>query len=127
MNDVKKQYKVLLDSANFFCKPNIILVSQVEKFVKKNNHTITKDISDADFLVLNTCGFDDKRETLYFEILTDMFKKMKKGSKVIALGCVSVISDQLQKQFPDLLIVQDLSKLDEILNALDLSLLKILP
>ena len=117
MNDVKKQYKVLLDSANFFCKPNIILVSQVEKFVKKNNHTITKDISDADFLVLNTCGFDDKRETLSFEILTDMFKKMKKGSKVIALGCVSVISDQLQKQFPDLLIVQDLSKLDEIFDV----------
>lgn len=118
MSIIKKQYKVLLDSANFFCKPNLTLVSQFEKFVKKNNYTITKNIADADFLILNTCFFDEKREKVSYEIFRDIFKKKKESAKVISLGCINVINDQLLKtQFPDLYIVKDFSKIDELLET----------
>ncbi|HQO78480.1 MAG TPA: radical SAM protein [Thermodesulfobacteriota bacterium] len=114
----RPSYKVFIDSSDMGCKPNAIGTSQVANYVRQNGHATTTDISEADFIVVNTCGFDVRHEVLSRDIIRDHFKNKKPGAQVISIGCLNVINKtMLEEAFPGLNIVTDFTVLDRKLSA----------
>jgi len=108
------RYNVLLDSSNISCKPNSILSSQVFNYLTRNGHTIVRNPSFADYIFINTCGFDDKNEGITTALYEAYRKKRKDGAKIVSIGCLNLINVSLQPSWPELLFISDLSALDDI-------------
>ncbi len=109
-----KKYRVLLDSANINCKPNGILSSRIYKYITKNGHGIVKDVSLADYIIINTCGYHEKREKISKELFRYYEKNKKNGARIISVGCLNKIKDNLNAIFPEIEFVSDLSELDRV-------------
>lgn len=109
------KYKVILDSSDIICKPNNIIGSKVYKYLTRNNHLIENDLSKADYIIVNTCGFNKLRENVSVKLFKNYSAKKKKGAKVISIGCLNKINEGLiRTSFPDVILIFDLRELDEI-------------
>ena len=109
-------YKIYIDSSEINCKSNAILSAQIVRYLKENNHIITESIKDADFIILNTCGFDQSREDLSIDIFKNAFNKKNSAAKVLSMGCLNKIArERLENEFPDLYIISHIDKLDAFL------------
>lgn len=75
---------------------------------------------EADFLVVNTCGFLESARQEALDILDELFAIKKEGAKVIVTGCmVSKHSSILKEEFPDIHYMLGPGDLESILKALD--------
>jgi tRNA A37 methylthiotransferase MiaB len=114
----KKRLKVLIDSSDLVCKPNAIGVSKLARYVQENGHEVTPNVSEADLIVVNTCGFDERYEKLTCDVFRSHFDKKKPGARVISIGCLNVINRSLlEREFADLELVGDPAELDKMLEA----------
>jgi tRNA A37 methylthiotransferase MiaB len=114
----QEKLKIFIDSSDALCKPNSIGVSKIADYVKENKHILTKNIVEADIIIVNTCGFDEKYEKQTCDLLQNHFRNKKPDAKVVSVGCLNIINRELlEKRFPDLNIVNDFKKLDEIIEA----------
>jgi tRNA A37 methylthiotransferase MiaB len=108
-------YKVFLDSACVNCKPNSILGSRVYKYLLSNGHTIEKSSTQADFIIINTCGFNEFHEKLSIRAFEKYSAQKKPGGKIISLGCLNRINTELIKKTQlDIILISDLTELDSI-------------
>lgn len=84
------------------------------------DHTIVKQPSEADVIMVNTCGFinDAKKESI--DRIFDMTEYKKNGGILIVSGCLSQrYGEELYKEMPEVDIflgVNDYPSLPEILN-----------
>ena len=107
-------YNVFLDSTEIRCKPNSVLTSRLLNYILSNGHNFVEKISDADFIVLNTCGADDFREKTSIDRIRIYKKLMKSGSKIVFVGCLTKINvDALVDYLADIIVIQDNNKLDD--------------
>lgn len=106
-----KQYNIFLDSAQINCRSNNIILNKLYKYFEKNGHSITKKVSDADFFIINTCGYDKIREKRSLKLI----KKYNKKGKVISLGCLNKINQKALENIGFRIhIITDLDELDPI-------------
>lgn len=79
----------------------------------------TLDLSDADYLVLNTCGFlKEARDESKSEI-ENFISKKKKSSKLIVTGCmVNLYRDEIIKEYPQIDYVLGSGDVDKILQTI---------
>ena len=92
-----QQYKVLLDSSNWICYSNFINCSRIYNYLISNGHTITKNPSEADFIIINACAAVDSLEKYSFRLYNNYYSQKKKNSKVIIFGCLVKIREELLK------------------------------
>ena len=107
------KYKILLASAEILCKPNSILSSQIYNYLVSNNHQIVTDISDADYIIVNSCGFNSFREE-YSVYLINKFLNVEDGPRVIVVGCLIKINRDAISKFKNIIVVENLEELDRI-------------
>jgi len=106
-------YKIYLDSSRIECKSNMILLSKLQFYFKRNGHDIINDPSIADYIIVNTCGFTKSAE----DSSVDLFNAHKERchEKVISIGCLNKINENLMSYFgPKVQPVVNLSSLDAI-------------
>jgi tRNA A37 methylthiotransferase MiaB len=109
------QYKVFIDTACVNCKANSILGSRVFEYLERNEHVIEKSIQDADYIIINTCGFNDFHQGMSERLIKDYSSAKKPGSKLISIGCLNEIDqDVITTTYPDTILISELNKLDEI-------------
>jgi tRNA A37 methylthiotransferase MiaB len=110
--------KVFVDSSDLVCKPNAASTSRVADYVTENGCAITTDVGEADVIVVNTCGFTKWCEIETSNIIREHFRRKKQDAKVVSIGCLNVINRQmLESSFPELVIVEDFGKLDDLIGA----------
>jgi tRNA A37 methylthiotransferase MiaB len=86
--------------------------------VTENGCAITTDVGEADVIVVNTCGFTKWCEIETSNIIREHFRRKKQDAKVVSIGCLNVINRQmLESSFPELVIVEDFGKLDDLIGA----------
>lgn len=107
-------YKVLLDSTNINCKPNSILSSKIHNYLKNNAHIIVNNLSQADYIVLNTCGFNETFENISMELFKKYGVEKKCNAKIITIGCLNKINESLRDKFSDIIFLPELEDLDSI-------------
>ncbi len=110
--------KAFVDSSDLVCKPNAAGTSRIMGYLKINGCKITKEVGEADIIIVNTCGFTKWCENESCNIFRGHFKKKKQNAKVLSIGCLNIINRRLlEASFPDLLIVEDFKILDELIGA----------
>ncbi len=110
--------KIFLESAEIHCKSNAILGSKLLHYFEENKLVATNNIKEADFVLINTCGFDKRHENISENIIKELTKKSSKDTKIITVGCLNKTNRKLlQERFPDIHIVNEGKELDDILNA----------
>ncbi|MCR4668693.1 MAG: 30S ribosomal protein S12 methylthiotransferase RimO [Clostridia bacterium] len=90
--------------------------------LEENRYEITDDPEDADFVIVNTCGFieDAKRESI--DRIFTMAQIKKPGAKLIVSGCLAQrYSEELFEEMPEAFCfigVNEYARIGEILDGL---------
>ena len=83
------------------------------------NYDITDDISDADVIIVNTCGFIKSAKKESIQTILEMHEARKNGSLLVVTGCLMQrYKDELIKELPEVDLftgVADYDKIDEII------------
>ena len=83
------------------------------------NYDITDDISDADVIIVNTCGFIKSAKEESIQTILEMHEARKNGSLLVVTGCLMQrYKDELMKELPEVDLftgVADYDKIDEII------------
>ena len=68
------------------CARNLVDSEVMIGILLKHGYEATPEMSDADFLVVNTCGFLQSARQEGIDTIDEMFKAKKKDAKVIDLS-----------------------------------------
>jgi len=105
-----------------------LLISKFYKYFQENNHIITNNISEADYIIINSCGHTQTSEDLTLTHFEKIYKNKKKDAKIIISGClIDINTERLEKIDAILVSLKKLEKIDEIfyqnkkLNDIDYS------
>ena len=99
-----KSHRVLLLSAHIGCKPNSIVSSRLYNYLTINKHQVVMDIADADYVIVNTCGFEISREQISVKLLSQP-QYAENKLKVISVGCLNKINRDLVSKVSNVIIV----------------------
>jgi ribosomal protein S12 methylthiotransferase RimO len=84
-------------------------------------YEMTSDSSEADAIIVNTCGFIDAAKQESINTVLSLNGGRKKGSKLVMAGCLSErYKDELQKELSEVDIftgVADYAKIDELIEG----------
>jgi len=119
-------YKVLIDSAHPDCIPNLIDCARFYRYLIKNGHQIVKTPTDADYIIINSCGFSKQLQDKTISLFQKYNNIKKKNSKIIMYGCLIKINpDKLNKLKLIQIDLDDYTKIDKIfLNSTKFNIIK---
>ena len=90
--------------------------------LKQNGYQITSDASEADVLVVNTCGFIDaaKKESIEAILEAARLKSEGKAKRLIVAGClVERYREELKAEMPEVDAFIGTSQIDDIFKVCD--------
>jgi len=80
---------------------------------------VTQSVEDADYLVLNTCGFLESARQESRETLEELLKSRKTHSKVIVTGCmVNLHKNEILQNYPAVDSVLGSAAIDKIMETI---------
>ncbi len=104
------------------CPKNFNDTQCAEGFLEKEGFSIVDNPKDADFIIVNTCGFINDAKMESIECIFDMAKYRENGTKLVVSGCLSQrYFEDLEKEMPEVdgfLGVNDYDKIGDFLNNL---------
>ena len=96
------------------------LVDSEVMLAKLRNYTITSDITDADVIIINTCGFIQSAKEESINTILEAIEEKKDNAILVVAGCLSErYKNELQKELPEVDIftgVGDYAKIDELIK-----------
>src|SRR6266566_4410183 len=104
------------------CPKNLVDSEVMMGQLKQNGYQITADASEADTVVVNTCGFIDaaKRESIEAILEAARLKTVGKATRLIVAGClVERYRDQLKAEMPEVDAFIGTSQINDILSVCD--------
>lgn len=107
------------------CSKNTVDSERLINQLKLNNIDYVDNAEDADYLIINTCGFikDAKEESIDAILEGVELKKEGKIKKIIAAGCLPVrYKSELENEIPEVDAFFGSEEYDKILNELKLDL-----
>ncbi len=116
---MRSSMKVYIESLG--CPKNTYDSQVAAGILLENGYNLTEDPSEADYILVNTCGFigDAKEESI--EKLFEMWDIKKERAALISTGCLSArYSHELASEMPEIDILMgtsDYNKLPEILET----------
>jgi tRNA A37 methylthiotransferase MiaB len=87
-----ESYKVYLDSANYLCEINLLGYSMIHRYLTENDHIIVDEPSQADFIIIDSCGFTKQHEDATINLYRNLLLKKGKKTTVILFGCLIKIN-----------------------------------
>ena len=87
------------------CPKNLYDTQTAQGFLLDEGFSLSESPEDADFIVVNTCGFinDAKRESI--DTIFDMMPLREEGRKLIVSGCLSQrYAEELAKEMPEVTV-----------------------
>ncbi|MEP6707837.1 MAG: 30S ribosomal protein S12 methylthiotransferase RimO [Pyrinomonadaceae bacterium] len=104
------------------CPKNLVDSEVMMGQLKQNGYQITSDASEADTVVVNTCGFIDaaKKESIEAILEAGRLKTEGKAQRLIVAGClVERYRDELRASMPEVDAFIGTSQISEILTVCD--------
>lgn len=100
------------------CARNLVDSEVMIGILLKAGFEITVDAEEADYLVVNTCGFLESSRQEGIDTIADLFSAKKKDAKVIVAGCmVQKHSGELREKFPQIHYMLGSGDVEKILDA----------
>lgn len=87
---------------------------------KLQDYKLTNDTSNADVIIVNTCGFIDSAKQESINTILNLHDERKEESVLVMAGCLSQrYKEQLQEELPEIDVftgVGDYDRIDELVN-----------
>lgn len=100
------------------CPRNLVDSEVMLGMLLQAGYEITDVFEDADFIVVNTCGFIRAAREESLETIEDVLQQRKEGAKVIVTGCmVQEHAKQIKASFPDVHYLLGSGDVEAIVNA----------
>ena len=116
------QLKTLKNKIHFTslgCARNLVDTEVMLGMVLKAGYQITDQLDQADFLVVNTCGFLASARQESIDSVYNFFQEKKTEAKVIVAGCmVQKHKERLKEQFPHIHYFLGSGDVEKILEAI---------
>lgn len=101
------------------CARNLVDTEIMLGLVLKAGYELTGEETEADYLIVNTCGFLESARQEGLDRIGELFSLKKEQAKIIVTGCmVQKHSHLLQKTFPEIHYLLGPGDLEKILDAL---------
>lgn len=121
----KRDGKIQFDTAgnkihfiSLGCPRNLVDSEVMLGILLKAGYEVAQELTDADFLVINTCGFLEASRKESLDTVRDTLKNRKKNAKLVVTGCmVQTHHDVLKKEFPGIDYLLGSGDVEGILNA----------
>ncbi len=102
------------------CPRNLVDTEVMIGLLLQAGYEATDSQDQADFIVINTCGFLESSRQESLDTIGDSIKNRKKGAKVIATGCmVQTHADLIRQHFPEIHYLLGSGDVKEILKAVE--------
>lgn len=100
------------------CPRNLVDTEVMLGILLKAGYEVAEQLEDADYLVINTCGFLEASRQESRDTVQSVLSTRKKSAKLIVTGCmVQTHHDELQKQFPGIDYLLGSGDVEGILRA----------
>lgn len=100
------------------CARNLVDSEVMIGILLKAGYEVAQAPEEADFLVVNTCGFLESSRQEGVDTIRELFRIRKEGAKVIVAGCmVQKHSGELKEKFPDIHYLLGSGDVEKILDA----------
>lgn len=100
------------------CARNLVDSEVMIGILLKAGYEHTPKIQEADYLVVNTCGFLEASRQEGIDTIEDLFKYKKENAKVVVVGCmVQKHGEQLKEKFPSIHYLLGSGDIEKILEA----------
>lgn len=104
------------------CPRNLVDSEVMLGILLKAGYEVAQELQDADYLVINTCGFLEASRKESMDTVRDTLAERKKSAKLIVTGCmVQTHSDEMQKQFPGIDYLLGSGDVEGIIKAVESS------
>ena len=115
---IQNQNKIHFTSLG--CARNFVDTEIMLGIALKAGYEITQDPPQADYLVINTCGFLESARQEALNTIDDLLKEKKESARLIVTGCmVQKHSGILKEKFPNIhYLLRFLGDVEKILTAL---------
>ncbi|MBS0635560.1 MAG: 30S ribosomal protein S12 methylthiotransferase RimO [Verrucomicrobia bacterium] len=102
------------------CPRNLVDTEVMIGLLLQAGYEAAQLLEEADFIVINTCGFLESSRQESLDTIGDSIKNRKDGAKVIATGCmVQTHSDLIRSHFPEIHYLLGSGDVKEILKAVE--------
>lgn len=100
------------------CARNLVDSEVMIGILLKNGYEASPNVEDADYLVVNTCGFLESSRQEGIDTIGELFSHKKKDAKIIVAGCmVQKHSHELKEKFPEIHYLLGSGDVEKILLA----------
>ena len=100
------------------CARNLVDTEVMLGILLHAGYEVTDQLEQADYLVVNTCGFLASARQESCDTIDSLFGEKKKSAKVIVAGCmVQKHKEELKAQFPDVHYYLGSGDMEQILQA----------
>lgn len=100
------------------CPRNLVDSEVMLGILLKAGYEVAQDLTDADYIVINTCGFLEASRQESMGAVEDTLKQRKKTAKLVVTGCmVQTHHDALQEKFPGIDYLLGSGDVEGILKA----------
>jgi len=102
------------------CEKNLVDSEVMLGLLSRRGYQITPDQTQADVIVVNTCGFIDKAKQESVDTILEMAELKASGqcSKLVVTGClVERYRAEIQKEIPEVDAVLGTNEVDSIINV----------
>lgn len=100
------------------CARNLVDSEVMIGILLKAGYEATAEVKEADYLVVNTCGFLASSRQEGIDTIAELFQIKKKSAKVIVAGCmVQKHSHELKEKFPKIHYLLGSGDVEKILSA----------
>jgi ribosomal protein S12 methylthiotransferase len=104
------------------CPKNLVDSEVMLGLARDAGHELTRDTSEADVLVVNTCAFIDSAKQESIDAILEMAQKKKDGGdrqRLVVTGCLAErYRDQLRAEIPEIDAILGTSEVPEIVQAI---------
>jgi ribosomal protein S12 methylthiotransferase len=98
------------------CPKNLVDSERIMTSLRSQGYNFSKTSSDADVVIVNTCGFLDSAKE---ESLAAIGDALSENGKVIVTGCMGSEADQITKVHPKVLAVTGAHAYEEVVSAVN--------
>lgn len=100
------------------CPRNLVDTEVMLGILLKSGYQAAQELTEADFIVINTCGFLDASRKESIDTIRASLNQRKKGAKVIATGCmVQTHSADIKEKCPEVDYMLGSGDVEKILSA----------
>src|SRR5947209_13010021 len=103
------------------CPKNLVDSEVMLGLARQAGHELTRDASDADVLVVNTCAFIDSAKTESIDTILEMARHKTDGRcrRLIVTGCMAErYRDELKHEIPEIDAVLGTREVPRIVDAI---------